>query len=449
MAHSSRVDPQPETCFATLGTDRIAYQVTGEGPVDLVFVGAVGTSVDARWEYPPCAEFLRRLASFSRLIMFDRRGMGASDPVALEALPTWEEWAEDAVAVLDAVGSKTAAVMGMADSGTPAILFAATHPERTEALILANCSARYVTGEGYPSGLTEEQAAALMGFLEANWGTPAAALMVTDQPTAAHVQWAAKAERMTCSPREAAAYLAAVVRTDVRDVLPLINVPTLVVHGTETKWIPLEHGRYLAEHIHGSRFVAVPGAENLVALPSEEALQAIERFLTGGVSAQSSADRSLAAILVTDIVQSTERLAAVGDKAWRTLLDSHDSIARAVVETHHGRLVKTTGDGIIATFDGPGRALRCLSAFHDALEPLNISIRAGLHVGEIELRGDDITGIAVHVADRLVGSAAPGECVVSAVVPMLIAGANVEFNDRGEHQLKGLHGRWHLYGVAF
>lgn len=443
------MDSQPETCFATLGRDRIAYQVVGDGPVDLVFVGAVGTSIDARWEYPPCAEFLHRLAAFSRLIMFDRRGMGASDPVSLEALPTWEEWADDALAVLDSVGSKTAAVMGMADSGTPAILFAATHPDRTQALILANCSARYVTGDGYPTGLTEEQAGALVGFLEAHWGTPEAAAFVTDHPTAAHVRWASKAERLTCSPREAAAYLAAVVRTDVRDVLPLVSVPTLVVHGTETKWIPLDHGRYLAEHIHGSRFVTVPGAENLVALPSFEALDAIERFLTGSVSSPSSANRSLAAILVTDIVQSTEHLAAVGDTAWRSLLDTHDSIARSLVETHHGRLVKTMGDGIIATFDGPGRALRYLSHFGDALKPLELSVRAGLHVGEIELRGDDIAGIAVHVADRLVRTAAPGECVVSPVVPMLIAGASIEFTDRGDHQLKGLEGQWHLYAVAF
>jgi class 3 adenylate cyclase len=442
------VDEAPKTRYARLGKSRIAYQVLGEGPLDLVYYPAATDSIDAVWEWPPYASFLFRLASFSRLIMFDQRGMGASDPASLEALSSWEEWADDARAVLDDIGSERAAILGHADSGPTAMLFAATQPERTEALILANTTARFLTDVDYPWGLSEADLDSAVAFLEENWGTEEVAALGNPDAEAdpAFVRWIAKQQRMAFSPAQAGAYLRWRELTDVREVLPAIRVPTLVMHRKDATWITLDQGRYLADRIPGARLVVVPGADIAIySKPSAEILDHIEDFLTKTLPS-AEPNRALAAVLFTDIVGSTEQAAGLGDRQWRALLESHDAVARALVSQHRGRLVRMTGDGVLVTFDGPGRAIRCAFALRDALEPLGIAIRAGLHAGEVEFRDDDIAGIGVHIAARVLDQACGGELLASSAVPLLVAGSGIGFEDRGEHELKGV-GPLRLYAV--
>ena len=377
----------PETRFARLGDDRIAYQVVGDSALDVLFVPGLTTSVDGNWDWPDTARFNRRLASFSRLIMFEQRGSGASDPVSLEALPSHEEWADDARAVLDAVGSERAAIIGGASAGPTAILFAATQPDRTQALILANTSARFVTDDDYSSGLSPLAAESALELLAAVWGTEDSARLTApdaaDDP--AFRRWGARTQRAACSPREVEAYLRMLYASDVRAVLPTIRVPTLVLHRRDLALIGVEQGRYLADHIPDARFESIAGTSIEVNLdPNEEALDHIEEFLTGVRSAPAP-DRALAAVLFTDIVSSTERATALGDRRWRSLLESHDAVAHTLVDQHRGRLVKMTGDGVLATFDGPGRAVQCARSLREALRTLAIDIRAGIHTGEIEV----------------------------------------------------------------
>jgi len=441
------VEEVPRTRYAKLGNARIAYQVLGEGPLDLVYCPAVGDCTDARWDWPPYASVLRRLASFTRLITFDQRGMGASDPVSLEALSHWEEWAEDARAVLDDIGSERAAIVGYVDAGPTAMLFAATQPERTEALVLVNTTARFLTDVDYPWGLSQSDVDIAMAFVEENWGTEEFAAFGNPDSAGdpALVRWQAKLQRMSCSPAAAGAYMRWRQLTDVREALPLIRVPTLVIHRKDVGWITLDQGRYLADRIPGARLAVVPGADLNLYTNASEILDHIEEFLTNAPPS-AEPDRALATVLFTDIVGSTEQAAALGDRRWRSQLESHDAVARALVGQHRGRLVKMTGDGMLATFDGPGRAIRCAFALRDALEPLGIAIRAGLHAGEVEFRDDDIAGIGVHIAARVLDQACRGELLASSAVPLLVAGSGIEFEDRGEHDLKGV-GTLRLYAV--
>ena len=439
----------PETRFAWLGDDRIAYQVLGEGPVDHVICHSVGDCIDVHWDWPPFAEFLCRLASFSRLIMFDRRGSGSSDPASGETLSSWEAWAEDARAVLDEVGSERAVIHGGIDSGIAAILFAATHPDRTQGLILAGTTARFLRDTDYPWGLSQADADRGLELVEQMWGTEefAEAGLPDAARDPAFRRFFARLQRSSLNRRDAAAYHRWVWSADVRGVLPSLRVPTLVVYRENFRGIPPEHGRYLAEHIPGARFVLVPGADAVPwTEPAAETLRHIEEFLLG-LRGAAEPDRALAAILFTDVVSSTERVVAVGDREWRNLIESHDAVVRTIVAQHQGRLIRTTGDGMLATFDGPGRAIRCATALRDALRPLGLEIRAGLHTGEIELTDDDIAGIGVHIAARVVDHAAPGQLLTSAAVPMLVAGSGIEFEDCGERDLKGVPGTWRLFGV--
>ena len=441
----------PLTCFTKLGDDRIAYQVLGEGPPDLLWVTMVGEALDSRWEYPPLASFMRRLSSFSRLIMFDRRGLGASDPVSLEALPGWEDWVDDALAVLDAVGSKRAAILGVNEAGPTAMLFAATQPERTRALVLFNAAARATKDVDYPWGFDgQDEIENVVNFIEEHWGTEVMA-QFSDPELAdddAFCRWIAKSERMMCSAREAAAYVRQTSAIDVRDILSSIRVPTLVIQRKDFPFLTLEQGQYVAEHISDARFVSVPGSDTVMyTKPSAQILDHIEEFLTGSPPIVGT-DRALSTILFTDIVGSTQRAASLGDRRWRELLESHDEVTRKVISEHGGRLVKLTGDGALATFDGPGRAIRGAFALRDALDLLDIPVRLGLHTGEVELRGDDIGGIGVHVAARVLEHAESGELLVSAVVPLLVAGSGAEFEERGDYELKGLPGTWKLFATA-
>lgn len=450
-ASGDALNEVPPTRFAKLGTDRIAYQIVGDGPVDLLWVPGIGDALDARWEYGPCASLLWRLASFSRLIMMDRRGMGASDPLPLDALPNWEAFVDDALAVLDAAQSERTVLLGCNDASATAVLFAATRPERTRSLILFNATID-ASGDDEDSlslSLPLEALEEILASLEEHWGTEeGAALGVpehADDPVL--LRFHAKNMRMSCSPKQASAYMRQTAAVDIRQVLPSITVPTLLIHRQESPYIPIEASRSLADHIPGARLVLAPGnGLNIYAKPYAQILDQIEAFVTG-IAPEASANRALATILFTDIVGSTEQATQLGDRRWNSLLESHDALATTIIDQHGGRLIKLTGDGVLATFDGPGRAIRCASSFRDALGTLGITIRAGMHTGEVEQRGDDIGGIAVHLAARVLEQAAPNELLASSAIPLLVAGSGIEFEDRGEHELKGITGTWRLFAA--
>jgi class 3 adenylate cyclase len=439
---------QPETRYAWLGQDRIAYQVLGEGPPDLVMTGA--ESIDIAWEDPGVALFLRSLASFSRLILFDRRGTGASDPSPPDPLPPWESHAEELAVVLDEVGSERAAILAEIDTTPAGIFFAATRPQRTSALILVHASAKYVASDDYPIGIPREAAEALVAQVDQLWGTDAMAAMYV--PSRAGDErfrrWWAKALRTGASPRAAArALLRTVLEVDLRPLLPLIQAPTLVLHRRDFHIPPVEHARFLVEHIPDARLLELPGADMSVIWDTPEvALDMVEEFLTG-VRPIPEPKRVLATVLFTDIVGSTEQATRLGDRRWRELLNVHDELARRLIEEFGGQLIKTTGDGILATFDGPGRGIRCAAALRDELRSIGLQIRVGLHTGEVELRDGDVGGVAVHIAARVMAAASPGEVVTSRTVRDLIFGSDIAVEDRGEHALKGIDGSWQLYAV--
>jgi class 3 adenylate cyclase len=442
---------RPTTKFAKLGNDRVGYQVLGEGPIDLVFLTGMSSHIDLRWEEPLNEYFLHRLASFSRLILFDRRGTGVSDPVPLDHLPTWEEWADDMRVVFDAVGSERAAIMAWLDGGPMAMLFAATYPERTAALVLAHTGARYVRAEDYPHGLAPEVAEQLLHMVEELWGTEGFVSIAA--PSRSHDegfrQRYGRYLRAAARPREAAAQLRNVLSADVRHVLPLIHCPTLVLNRSGYPLATMDHARYLAEHIPDARLVELPGTDGvLVTEHASEILDRIEEFLSG-IPGGSVPDRVLATVLFTDIVSSTDRTASMGDRRWKAFLETHDEITRDQVAQFQGRFIESTGDGVLATFDRPGRAIRAAGAIQESIRALGIDIRAGLHAGEIELRegGHRVGGIAVHIAARVTAIAPPGEILVSSTVKDLVAGSGVEFSDRGVHDLKGVPGGWRLFAV--
>jgi class 3 adenylate cyclase len=440
---------QPETRYAWLGQDRIAYQVLGQGPPDLVMTGAV--TIDVAWEDPGVALFLHSLASFSRLILFDRRGTGASDPPPPDPLPPWESHAEELAVVLDAVGSERTAILAEIDTTPAAILFAATRPARTSALILVHASAKYVASDDYPIGIPREVAEALVAQVDQLWGTEAMAAMYV--PSRAGDErfrrWWAKLLRTGASPRAAArALLRTVLEVDLRPLLPLIQAPTLVLHRRDFHVPPVEHARFLAEHIPDARLVELPGADMSVIWDTPEVvLDVVEEFLTG-VRPLPGPMRVLSTVLFTDIVGSTERASRLGDRRWRELLNAHDELARRLIEEFGGQLIKMTGDGILATFDGPGRGVRCATALRDQLRSIGLQIRVGLHTGKVELRNGDVGGLAVHIAARVMAAARPGEVVTSRTVRDLIVGSEIAVEDRGEHALKGIDGSWQLFAVS-
>jgi pimeloyl-ACP methyl ester carboxylesterase len=439
----------PETRYATTNDGHVAYQVVGSGPRDLVFVPNWGSNVDVMWEEPSLARFLRRLATFSRLLCFDKRGTGVSDPVPLAALPTLEEWMEDVRSVMDAVGSERTALLGDAEGGQMAMLFAATYPQRVSALILSNTAARHLRDVDYPWGLPAKSVAPFLQRMKELWGT--GGLVDIMAPSVAHDarfrRWYGRYERLSLPPRAIAAMYVSQLERDLRSVLPTIQVPTLVLHRAGNRHIRVGHGRYLAEHIPQAKYVEVPGDEHFFHVGDTEVVLAeIEEFLTG-VRPAAEFDRVLATVLFTDIVGSTERAAVLGDRAWRALLDTHNAIVRRELNRHRGREIKAAGDGFLATFDGPARAIRCASAIHDEIRPLGIEIRAGLHTGECELMGDDVGGIAVHIGARVAGEAGAGEVLVSSTVKDLVAGSGIRFADRGLRALKGVPGEWRLFAV--
>jgi class 3 adenylate cyclase len=440
----------PDTQYARVDRERVAYQVLGDGPPDLLISAGTYGSIDLDWEDPMVAGMYRRFASFSRLIRFDRRGSGASDPLPLEALPSWESYVDEVVAVMDAAGSERAAIMGVFDAGPMATLFAATRPDRTVALILANTSARILASDDYPSGATSAAAEAVIDRVERTWGTEEQARMQV--PSRASDErfrrWFARYTRSIAGPTAVRAYLRAMLDADARSVLSSVHVPTLVLHRKDYPLFRIEHGRYLAEHIEGARFFEIPGSDG--PLPWENAdlvVDLIEEFLTG-VRRGVDPGRAVSTVLFTDIVRSTERAQELGDERWLELLNLHDEAAHRLAEAFRGRVIKTTGDGVLATFDGPRRGIGASVALREELHRIGLEIRSGIHTGEVELRDQDVGGMAVHIAARVMSAAAPGEILVSRTLRDLIVGSEVRLEERGGHTLKGIEGDWELFAVV-
>ena len=436
---------RPQTRYVDVGGAEVAYQVVGHGPPDVIWVSGF-THIDLRWEDPVWGALLERLASFSRLILFDRRGTGASAAIPDAAMPTWEEWADDLGAVLDAAGSERTVVLAENEGGPTGLLVTAMQPERVAALILADTTARRLRAEDYPIGVPPERVDDVVEMIRAGWGTADAVAAVF--PSRANDpefrQWGAKMMRAFATPNNAAAQMRYIIESlDARDALPLIRVPTLVLHSKNNLVYSFDEGRYLADHIDGGKFVELPGGDVSIIF-SVTAIEEIVEFLTGE-RPQAEVDRILTTLLFTDIVGSTQRAASMGDQAWRSLLDAHDRTVRDHLRRFRGKEINTTGDGFLASFDGPARAIRCALAMAEATRALGIDLHIGLHTGECEIRGDDLGGLAVHIAARIGSLAGPGEVVVSSTVKDLVVGSRIDFVDRGEHQLKGVPGSWRLY----
>jgi pimeloyl-ACP methyl ester carboxylesterase len=439
------MDGQAPIRYADAGGVSVAYRVMGEGPLDVVWVAGLASNLEMDFETPALVRLFQRLASFCRLILFDKRGMGLSDRNV--GAPTLEERMDDVRAVMDAVGSKRAALIGISEGGPMSVLFAATYPERTVALVLYGTLARQRPDVDYPHG-NEASFAELYRILDEAWGTGESlrvyAPSLLGKP--AIREWWGRVERTAGSPHSVRAVLDTFVGLDVRAVLPTISVPTLVLHGTDDSTTPIAAGRWLADHIRGARFVELPG-EHITAYVGGRFADEVESFLTGRRHPVAT-DRVLSTVLFSDMVRSTEQAAAVGDRRWREILDQHDAIVSRQIDLHRGRRVKATGDGVLATFDGPARAIACGCELRDSLQSLGVDVRVGLHTGEIELRGEDIGGIAVHIGARITRLANAGEILVSRTVTDLVTGSGIEFADRGEHQLKGVPGAWRLFAVV-
>lgn len=442
---------EPITGYAMLEGQRIAYQVIGDGPVDAILAPSWLSTFDMEWEQPMIRDFLQRLASFVRVIRFDRRGSGASDPLPGDVLPVWETFAEDIECVMDEVGSDSAVLYADGDAGPLGILFAATRPNRVSAMILFNTSARFLAADDYPIGFPPEFVDEVSNEMAEDWGLgERLALYVPSRSGDKELErWMGRLMRATTTPSSVRAFMEGVITADVRKVLESIDVPVLILHPSESQVPPFEHGRYLADHIKDSTLVELSGPGDVYpafAL-ADQVVDAIREFVTGTPTAM-PASRALATVLFTDIVESTARAGEMGDSRWHRLLDLHDETARRELARHSGELVKSTGDGILATFEGPGRGISFASMFRSDLAALGLPIRTGIHTGEVELRGDDVGGMAVHLGARIMELAHPGEILVSRTVRDLVIGSPIAFEDRGTHTLKGIEGEWQLYSVA-
>lgn len=439
----------PVTRYALSDDVNIAYQVTGDGPRDLVYVPGWISNIEVMWEDPGLARILRRLASFSRLITFDKRGTGLSDPVKLDELPTLEVRMDDVRAVMDAVGSERATLFGHSEGGNMCILFAATYPERTEGLILTGSYAKRIRSDDYPWAPTREERAAEVEETERNWGesAPMSVLAPSRQADSAFVAWTSRYSRLSASPKAAATLMRMNSEIDVTSILPAIRVPTLLLYRLGDTDVNIEEGRYLASRIPGARLVELPGADHWFwAGDSEPLLDEIEEFVTGHRTHQMH-DRVLATVLFTDIVSSTEVASARGDRVWADLLERHNAVVRDELRRWRGKEVNTTGDGFVATFDGPARAIGCARAIAVAVQPLGIEVRCGLHTGEVEVVGEDVAGLVVNIAARIASVGGPGEVLISRTVRDLVAGSGLRFKSHGIYSLKGIPDEWELFGT--
>lgn len=427
----------------------IAWEAFGSGEYDLVLVHGWVSHLEVLWEHPQVARSLERLGSFARVIHFDKRGTGLSDRVSPEDLPTLEKRMDDVRAVMDAAGSERAVLFGHSEGGPMCSLFAAAFPERVAALIMYGAFAARLRRPDYPWGPTEAERERYIVSLGEAWGG------VADLPTLApqrvhdpeFTAWWARFLRASASPAAAMALTRMNSQADIRDVLPTIGVPTLIIHRTDDHDVDVGGARFMAERIPGAEYVELPGEDHLIWADPEPILDEVERFVTG-VAPVPVPDRVLLTVLFTDIVDSTSRAAALGDRAWTTLLDRHDAATRRQVERYRGRLVKTTGDGIMAVFDGPARAVRCAQAIVREVQPIGLELRCGVHTGEVELRGDDVGGLSVHLAARIVAEAAAGEVLTSRTVKDLVAGSGIDFAPLPARELKGAPGTWDLYRTS-
>jgi class 3 adenylate cyclase len=443
----SSVAVAPTTRYARSGDVSVAYQVVGEGPVDIVFAPGFISHVELAWEEPLLAPHYRRLASFGRLILFDKRGTGLSDPVL--GVATLEERTDDLLAVMDAAESERAGILGISEGGSMAALFAATHPERTSSLVLYGAWPRLLRGRDFPFGVDRLELEKIVALTD-RWGEGVAlssfAPSLGSDPRARE-SWA-RLQRAAASPGMVRSLFQLYPEIDIRDILPAIRAETLVLHRTGDRIVPVGCGRYLAEHIPGARYVELEGDDHLwVAGNADALLDEVEEFVTGARHSPEP-DRILATILFTDIVGSTERAAAAGDRPWATLLEAHHAAVRRQLERFRGMEIDTAGDGFFVAFDGPARGIRCALAIRDAVRSLGLEIRAGLHTGECEKVGNTLTGIAVNIGARVGALAGSGEVLVSSTVVDLVAGSGLVFEDRGEHELKGVPGPRRLFAVA-
>lgn len=440
----------PPTRYADSRGIDIAWQTLGEGPLDLVHLGGVVTQVDLLWDIPEVERFWRQITHFARLILFDRRGIGASGPVLPENLPGIDAWVDDLLAVLDAAGSERAAIFAEREAGAIALAFAAKYPDRVSALILGNATARYLVAPDHPCGETPERAGQLCSMLQRHWGTETlAASLVPARAGDPHFLAAvARMQRAAATPRVVAAHTRHFLDMDLRDRLPLIRCPTLILHRREFPlWDAPAQSRYLEQHIAGSRRIEIEGSETFFAIDrGDEVLGLIEEFLTGGRS-RVYADRVLVTVLFLDLVGSTKLATERGDAAWHDLLSRFHKLVRKQLHRFSGREVDNAGDGFFAIFDSPGRSLLCARAVREAAQQMDLQVRTGLHAGECEVVGSSVRGISVHIGARVMGEAEPGEILVSSTIRTLLAGSDFAFRRRGEYRLKGVEGRWRLYAL--
>jgi pimeloyl-ACP methyl ester carboxylesterase len=441
----------PEIRYARNGDVHLAFQVWGDGSRDLVLVPGFISHLEVNWSHPAPARYLERLGSFARVISFDRRGTGLSDPVTVRDAPDLDTRMSDIGTVMDAAGSERAVLFGVSEGAPASILFAATHPERTAALVLYGAMARSTYSADHPwlrtaDDFNESGAELLLPTWGQGGTVDISSPSRADDPDV--VAWYARLERSGISPGMLASVAAMFYDTDVRAVLPAIAVPTLVLHKRGDRLVNVRSGRYLAEHIPNAKYVELDGINHTIFFEdADEILDRVEEFVTGARRARTP-ERRLATVLFSDIVGSTERASDIGDARWRQLLERHDALVRTQLQQGDGREIKTLGDGFLATFDGPAQAIQCAIAIRDATATLDLPVRIGLHCGEIETMGDDIGGIAVHIAARVGALAGPGDVFVSRTVKDLVAGSGISFESRGTHQLKGVPDEWEILAVV-
>jgi class 3 adenylate cyclase len=440
----------PETRYAR--TDEgahIAYQVFGEGPLNIVYANSFMSHIEVSWEYSPAANFYERMAAFSRLVLFDRRGTGLSDPI-IDRFDI-EDRSADLRAVMEALDLERPVLLGSSEGGMTCAHLAALHPERVSALILFSSTLTTVADEESPWAWPHEFYDLFVDSIETTWADPSGANIVLINPSLGDDPdaraWYARYFRLAASPSLARTLIENTLSVDIRHLLPMVRVPTLVLHRTDETWLSVEGSRYIASKIPGAKLVELPGTDHYIWEQNAVAVvEEIEEFLTG-VRTERDSLRTLKTLVFTDIVGSTARALQLGDDRWRRILDRHEMILARQIERFGGRFIKSTGDGALATFDGPARAIRCALAIREAMRGLDLGVRIGIHTGEVELRGDDIGGIAVHVGARVSQHAEAGEVLVSRTVTDLVAGSGIEFENRGEHELKGVSGTWQLFAV--
>jgi class 3 adenylate cyclase/predicted alpha/beta hydrolase len=440
--------PAPRTLYAKSGDVHLAYQAIGEGKRDIVLVLDWASHLEAVWEQPFVQEFITSLNRYARVLWFDMRGVGLSDRVVEDAVAP-EDWMEDVRAVMDSAGSKEATLVAHGHGTQMALMSAATHPDRVASLVLINGFARFSRANDYPGGIPPAAADTLLEGIVQTWGTGVTAAYlgpsVASDPGVQ--EWYGRVERFAATPGTALAKMRAILSLDVRRVLPLVRAPTLVVQNRDDAFVRAAHGRYLAEHLPNARLLERDSADHWP-LPDPDLLGAIEEFVTGSRRQELETERFLTTVLFVDVAGSTERVSAIGDHRWRELLDSFDETVKRTLLTHRGELVNRAGDGVLATFDGPARAIRCAGDIRDTVRRAGLEVRCGLHTGEVTRRNEDVAGIAVHIGARVSAAALPGEVLVTRTVRDLVAGSGIAFDDRGEYSLKGVPESWALYAAS-